>query len=162
MPGTFDEAIARHGPRLYALCRRLCGKEWEAQDLYQETWLRAWRCRQKYDPARPFEAWLCRICVNPFRDTLRRRAVLQFFPFVPESPDAPPLPAPSDDRDEYAALHAAVRELPTPQRLAVTLYYFCDKDIRQTALLLGVPEGTVKSRLAKARATLKRRLETDG
>ena len=60
----FDEYIGLYGARLYALCLRLCRYGADAQDLYQETWLRAWRARARYDTSRPFDAWLSRICVN--------------------------------------------------------------------------------------------------
>ena len=69
---TIDEYIQLYGPRLYGLCLTLCRSEPEAEDLYQETWLRVVEQFHRYDPAREFEPWLTRICVNLYRNLLRR------------------------------------------------------------------------------------------
>ncbi|HIY10666.1 MAG TPA: sigma-70 family RNA polymerase sigma factor [Candidatus Anaerofilum excrementigallinarum] len=159
----FEKLIDRYGPRLYGLCRKLCAGEWEAQDLYQETWLRAWKARDRLpeDPG----PWLTRICVNLYRDSLRRKKRLRFLPFAlgEETPGPLDLLAEEpEDRDGMADLHRAVEELPADQRLALILYYFCGKSVQDTAQALGMPEGTVKSRLARARSKLKGRLEDGG
>lgn len=159
----FEEMIARQGPRLYGLCRKLCASEWEAQDLYQETWLRAWKARDRApENAGP---WLTRICVNLYRDSLRRKKLLRFLPFaLGEDPPGPLdlLAAEQEDSDGKADLRRAVDELPEDQRLALTLYYFCDRSVEETARALHLPAGTVKSRLARARNKLKGRLEDGG
>lgn len=159
----FEEMIARQGPRLYGLCRKLCGSDWEAQDLYQETWLRAWNARDRLpENAGP---WLTRICVNLYRDSLRRKKLLRFLPFaVGDDPPGPLdiLAESQQDPDERADLRRAVDELPADQRLALILYYFCGKSVEETARALHLPPGTVKSRLARARKKLKGRLEDGG
>ena len=72
---VIDPYIERYGERLYGLCRALCTSRADADDLYQETWLRAVRSFARYDPARPFAPWITRICVNVYRSQLRRRAL---------------------------------------------------------------------------------------
>lgn len=72
---VIDPYIERYGERLYGLCRALCASRADADDLYQETWLRAVRSFARYDPARPFAPWITRICVNVYRSQLRRRAL---------------------------------------------------------------------------------------
>ena len=69
-----DQYIQQYGRRLYGLCRSLCADPFDADDLYQETWLRAVQYLPQYDPGREFEPWLTRICVNTYRSTLRRLA----------------------------------------------------------------------------------------
>ena len=62
-----DQYIQQYGRRLYGLCRSLCSNPFDADDLYQETWLRVVKHISKYDPSREFEPWLTRICVNTYR-----------------------------------------------------------------------------------------------
>ena len=69
-----DQYIQQYGRRLYGLCRSLCSNPYDADDLYQETWLRVVKHISQYDPSREFEPWLTRICVNTYRSTLRRLA----------------------------------------------------------------------------------------
>ena len=69
-----DQYIQKYSRRLYGLCRSLCASPYDADDLYQETWLRVVKHISQYDPSREFEPWLTRICVNTYRSTLRRLA----------------------------------------------------------------------------------------
>ena len=69
-----DQYIQQYSRRLYRLCRSLCASPYDADDLYQETWLRVVKHISQYDPSREFESWLTRICVNTYRSTLRRIA----------------------------------------------------------------------------------------
>ena len=62
-----DQYIRQYGKRLYGLCLTLCADPFEAEDLYQETWLKALKNLSRYDPSREFEPWLTRICVNTYR-----------------------------------------------------------------------------------------------
>lgn len=119
----------------------------------------------QYDQNREFEPWLTKICVNTYRNSLRRlirspifdgfssdaekKAVLERTP-APEPPD-------------HADLHSAIDRLPEKLRVTIILFYFRDMDIVSVAQILNIPPGTVKSRLNKARARLKEVLthETD-
>lgn len=76
-----DPYIQQYGRRLYGLCRTLCANSFDADDLYQETWLKAFRHFSQYDPARPFEPWLTQICVNTYRSVLRRAFRSPILPF---------------------------------------------------------------------------------
>lgn len=160
-----DEYIRRYGRRLYGLCRSLCPNPFDADDLYQETWLRVVKHIGKYDPGREFEPWLTRICVNAYRTALRRRSrspVLDFSSGEEQERFLQSIPAP-EERD-YGPLYEAVGELPDKLRLAVVLFYFRGQDLASAAEILSVPVGTVKSRLNRARKLLKEALadETHG
>lgn len=160
-----DEYIRRYGRRLYGLCRSLCPNPFDADDLYQETWLRVVKHIGKYDPGREFEPWLTRICVNAYRTTLRRRSrspVLDFSSGEEQERFLQSVPAPEER--EYGPLYEAVGELPDKLRLAVVLFYFRGQDLASAAEILSVPVGTVKSRLNRARKLLKEALadETHG
>lgn len=159
-----DKYIQRYGRRLYGLCRSLCSSPFEADDLYQETWLRVIRHIDKYDLSREFEPWLTKICVNTYRSRLRRAArspLLNFSSNEEKDRLLDSLPAPEDK--DYSPLYAAVGGLPDKLRLAVVMFYFRGMDLSSTAEILKIPVGTVKSRLSKARKLLKEVLadETD-
>lgn len=151
-----DEYIKRYGRRLYGLCHYLCSNSFDADDLYQETWLKVIRHIEKYDPVREFEPWLTKICVNTYRSRLRRivRSPLLDFPSSEEKDrllDSIPAPESKD----YTLLYEAVARLPDKLRLAVVLFYFQEMNLSSTAEILKIPVGTVKSRLNKARKLLK-------
>lgn len=151
-----DAYIQTYGRRLYGLCRTLCANPADADDLYQETWLRVLRFFDRYDPDREFEPWLTAICVNTYRSTLRRIAhspLLRFSNVEEQERVLQSIPAP--ERPDYTPLYDAVSSLPEKLRLTVVLYYFRDMDVASTAAILRIPEGTVKSRLNHARKRLK-------
>lgn len=158
-----DQYIRQYGKRLYGLCLTLCAQPHDAEDLYQDTWMKALEHLDQYDPARPFLPWVTRICVNTYRSRLRRLArspVCNGFHTSQEKEDLlAQVPAP--ERPDYSPLHQAIDGLPEKLRVAVILYYFQDMDVNSAAQVLGVPPGTVKSRLHKARVKLKEVLGND-
>ena len=159
-----DTYIRQYGKRLYGLCRTLCASPQDAEDLYQETWLKALAHLEQYDPAREFEPWLTRICVNTYRSTLRRlvRSPVWNRFSSNEEKDAALASAPAEaemGEETYADLHQAIDRLPDKLRTAVILFYFRDMDVASAAQVLGIPPGTLKSRLNHARKRLKEALE---
>ena len=118
------------------------------------------RSLPRYDASRPFEPWLTKICVNTYRNTLRRVARSPLLGFrTNEEKDALLCAVPAPERADYAPLYEAIERLPEKLRVAVLLFYFEDMDIAAAARAMGVPEGTVKSRLHKARKRLKEVLD---
>lgn len=159
-----DQYIRQYGKRLYGLCLSLCANSFDADDLYQETWLRVVKSISQYDPTKEFEPWLTKICVNTYRNVLRRLARSPFLDFrTNEEKDAQINAVPDAEKADYSPLYEAIDRLPEKYRIAVILFYFQDMDITATAKVMGIPEGTVKSRLSKARKLLKEVLdgETD-
>ena len=160
-----NQYIYQYGKRLYGLCMTLCANPFDAEDLYQETWLKVVKNISQYDVAQPFEPWLTQICVNTYRNTLRRIMRSPIFnSFATEEEKSNVMegiaaPEPSD----YSDLHDAINTLPEKLRITVILFYFQDMDIASVGKTLGIPPGTVKSRLSKARKILKEVLtdETD-
>lgn len=104
---------------------------------------------------------MTKICVNTYRNfrrTAARRPQLQTFATGEEQAAA--LEAlPAAEKADYSALHAAIERLPEKLRLTILLFYFRDMELSETAKTLGVPVGTVKSRLSRARNLLKEVLE---
>lgn len=160
-----DQYIRQYGKRLYGLCLTLCANPHEAEDLYQDTWLKVVKNIAQYDPSREFEPWLTKICVNTYRNSLRRFLNSPIFNgfSTTEEKDAVFDCIPTDAEPDYSPLYEAIDRLPEKQRTTIILFYFQDMDIVSTAQILGVPPGTVKSRLNKARRLLKEALidETD-
>ena len=132
------------------LAARLAGPS-ERDDVVQESLTRAWRKRDQFDPARgSARSWLLAIVADRSRRTWRRRR--------------PPAIAPSagfveGPKDVNIDLERAVAKLPPRMRLAVDCVYFVDLTIADTALVMRVSEGTVKSTLSDARARLRTMLE---
>lgn len=159
-----DQFIQKYGKRLYGLCMTLCANAYEADDLYQDTWLKAVKHFSSYDQAKEFEPWLTAICVNTYRNTLRRISKSPFFNFADNREKEKLLQSvPAPEAEDYSELHHAVNSLPEKLRLTVILFYFCGMDTASVASALQIPAGTVKSRLNKARKRLKEELghETD-
>lgn len=160
-----DQYIRQYGKRLYGLCLTLCANPHEAEDLYQDTWLKALKNISQYDPARDFEPWLTKICVNTYRNSLRRFLNSPIFNGFSSTEEKDNLlnSIPSEMGKDYSSLYEAIDKLPKKHRITIILFYFQDMDIEMTAQVLGIPPGTVKSRLSKARQFLKEALvnETD-
>ena len=147
-----DQYIQQYGRRLYGLCRSLCSDPFDADDLYQETWLRVVKHISQYDPNREFEPWLTRICVNTYRSTLRRLAKSPLLDFSNgDEKDRLLASIPAPEEKDYASLYEAVDKLPEKLRLAVVLFYFQGEDLASAAQILHIPVGTAISRLNKAR-----------
>lgn len=142
----------------------LCANTLEADDLYQDTWLQVVKNFSRYDTSQGFEPWLTKICVNLYRNALRRLSKSPFLHFRSnEEKEFLLCSIPAPEKVDYRPIYEAIDHLPEKYRLAVILYYFDDRDIAATAQILGIPSGIVKSRLDKARKLLKEALgnETD-
>lgn len=152
---AFEVLVRESSPSCYAVCLRLVGTREDALDASQEALIRAWRRLPTLRDSSSFEPWLRSIAANAARDLLRERGRVRSVP-VELAAD---LPDPS-----HAALatrldvQGAVASLPAPARAAAELHYLRDRPVSEVSAGLGVPEGTVKSRLHAARAALRRAL----
>jgi len=149
---AFAELVARYRDAVYGVCYHRAGHAEEAKDLAQEAFLRGYLdLGQLRDPA-AFPAWLRRVTERVCA-TWRRRRRLQT-----TSLDSTPDAAMQQDLDLPLAVRQALAQLSDDARLAVTLYYIDGYSTREVAEFLGVPAGTVKSRLHHARRRLKEQL----
>lgn len=153
-PDAFTELVHRHRDRCWGLAlRTLGGDREEAADAVQEAFLSAHRGAAGFRGEAQVTTWLHRVVLNACLDRLRRRAARPTVPLdegLPERVLACDPPS-SDDRLDIAAALAA---LPADQRAALVLVDVEDRPIAEAALVLGVPEGTVKSRCSRGRARL--------
>lgn len=156
-----DFYIKEYGKRLFGLCMTLCRNRSDAEDLYQDTWLRVMANIERYHPDQPFEPWLTTICVNLYRNSLRRITHSPIFNTFSsnEEKDQRMEQVPAADLQDYSDLHNAIQRLSDKLRIVVILYYFQGMDIQSTAKVLHIPEGTVKSRMNKAKQQLKEELQ---
>jgi RNA polymerase sigma-70 factor (ECF subfamily) len=132
--------VERHGPRLHAHLSRVLASVEDADDLLQETWVRVARSARTYQTGRPVRPWLFGIASNLARDLGRRRMVRARAPVGPSA-----TPAVADRGD--LLLRERVARLPERLREVILLRFYEDLNEAEMAEALGVPRGTVKSRL---------------
>lgn len=138
--------------------------ESDAGDIMQEVFIRAIKYAAKLAPMEEpqLKAWLYRVCVNLCLDIKRRQKHEQPCEELPEpaTENAAELPEPSlMGKEECRAVRAAVDELPDIYRETVVLHYFSGLKYDEIAALQGVSDGTVKSRISRAKARLMKALE---
>jgi RNA polymerase sigma-70 factor (ECF subfamily) len=146
-----------HGPGLHRACLRLLGDPDDAEDVVQEAFVRAWVRRADFDPSRPFRPWIHRIARNLALNRLRRRRLWGLLPLssAPE-PRAPERAERSaEDAELGRAVAACLAGLPAPLRECFTLRHEEDLGYAAIAEVLGIPVGTVMSRLSRARARMR-------
>ena len=167
---AYRELIQRYQRQVYSVALRMVRRNEDAEDLTQETFVRMFRALSRYDPTRPFAAWLftiaSRLCidhirrrrVSPISLTQRERESEEEYEIDVEDPGLKP--------DEVAAHAEASRRatdlidsLPPHYRIVVILRHVQDLSYEEIAEALHLPLGTVKARIHRARALLKARIE---
>jgi RNA polymerase sigma-70 factor (ECF subfamily) len=161
MTATFQELLAASYPRVHRCTLGMLGDEQEAREVAQEALLKAWRARDSYDPSRPFYPWLYTIVRNSCRDVRARR---YHRPFVGVDTERVASSAPSplsvvDSHEAQERVRAALEKLHPDHREIIAMRHFQDLSYTEIGELLGVPQGTVMSRLFRARKALVRILE---
>jgi RNA polymerase sigma-70 factor (ECF subfamily) len=154
-PLAFTTLVRRHRDRLWAVALRTMGEPEEAADALQDALLKAHRSAKSFRGDAQVTTWLHRIVVNACLDRLRRAKARPTVP-LPEHDSGHPV-EPSDPlgRRELAwEIDKALRTLPHEQRAALVLVDVEGYSVDETAGLLGIPTGTVKSRCARGRAKL--------
>ena len=152
---AFGELIRRHRDRLWAVALRTLGDREEAADALQDAMLSAYRNAAGFRGDAAVTTWLHRIVVNACLDRVRRRQVRATVPLPEAGPGEPVQPGdPIADRDTAVVVHRALAELPVEQRAALVLLDLQGHTVAETAEILGIAEGTVKSRCARGRARL--------
>ena len=159
---TWEQVVERHSDRVYRLAYRLTGDRHDAEDLTQEGFVRVFRSLDSYTPG-TFEGWLHRITTNLFPDQARRRQRIRFDALSDEragrlTSNAPTPDAAYADRTFDDDVEAALATLPPDFRAAVVL---CDVEglsYDEIAEILGAKIGTVRSRIHRGRAMLRKAL----
>jgi RNA polymerase sigma-70 factor (ECF subfamily) len=162
----YGTLVDRYQRRLWWSCLRMLGDADEADDVVQETFVRAWEKLDGFDPGRRFYTWLFTIARNRCLNALRRRRTWGFRSLSGDDP--PVLPAREDaasgveDRELARALAECLETLPADQREVFDLRHAEDFRYAEIAAVLELTLGTVMSRLHRARERMRDCLEGKG
>ena len=155
---AFEGIVRRWQGPLVNMAWRYCRDRGRAEEMAQEAFLRAWRGLSHWRRESSFSTWLFALAANVFRSELRR------FPTVNLPLDEAPEPAgPAlqlsvlQEKSSQDEVRRAVLALPHRYREPVVLFYFHEMDLSAAARTMGLPEGTMKARLSRARNLLRRR-----
>ncbi len=165
---SFGELVRRHQRSVHRVAYALTRSAADADDLAQETFVRAWGAISRFELGQPVMPWLTRICTNQAYSLFRHRKRR------PEQSIEPLLEAGKqwgvdDDPADHAArsehdlqLRACFAELSSEHQAVLALRVLQDMSYEEIATALHIPIGTVMSRLSRARSELKRRIEASG
>lgn len=149
---AYREAVVALVPQLRAFARFLARDAARADDLVQDAVVRALERQEAWTEGTDLRAWTFRLLRNLFFDEQRRRRVEQRGLAAMPTPQAnEPV---QTGRDALRDLESAIAALPPAQREALILVAALELDVASAAMIIGVPEGTVKARVSRARATL--------
>jgi RNA polymerase sigma-70 factor (ECF subfamily) len=157
---AFTQLVEAYQTPVYNLAYRMLGNMVEAEDAAQETFIRAYRRLDTYDPSRKFSSWLLAIASHYCVDMLRRRRMnyLSFDELPPmvelSMPQATQPEQVVVSQQQTSAVQRLLDTLPASYRIPVILRYWYDMSYREIADTMGVTESTIKTRLHRARAKL--------
>jgi RNA polymerase sigma-70 factor (ECF subfamily) len=136
----------------------ILGREADARDAIQETFINAWRSFASLRDTERFDAWLGRILINQCRMALRHRGRVREIP-MPDSADSTFARPAADSPASTSDFDAAFSRLSADQRALLVLHHLHGYDVREIGRWLGIPSGTVKWRLSRARRALATELD---
>jgi RNA polymerase sigma-70 factor (ECF subfamily) len=172
--GAWAEMVRAHHKRVYGLCYRFTGQAADAEDLTQEVFLKVYTSLRSFDASRgSLQVWIVamtrNLLVDHFRRTKNRRLTSSLDEGWDESGEMVPVdrlvtkgPSQHDlaaGRELEKMVQEALKQVPADLREAVILRDLQDMDYKEIAQVVGIPEGTVKSRISRGRAELARLLE---
>ena len=160
---AWEPLVLAHQEAVFRLAYLLLGDPDDAEDTAQETFLRAWNYLKRFDQTRPLRPWLLSIAANLARN--RRRSAGRYLAALTRAFRNEPPPASVEEKStktmEANDLWKAVQNLSLPDQQIVYLRYFLDLSVSETAEVLQVAEGTVKSRLSRALEKLRTIIKQD-
>ncbi|MCA0337494.1 MAG: RNA polymerase sigma factor SigE [Actinobacteria bacterium] len=162
VPPTWEEVVEQHSARVYRLAYRLTGNVHDAEDLTHDVFIRVFRSLHAYQPG-TFEGWLHRITTNVFLDRMRRKQRIRFDALAEDAADRLAGRAATPEQ-VFAQTHLdddiqrALDDLPPSFRAAVVLCDIEGLTYEEIADVLGIKLGTVRSRIHRGRAQLRKAL----
>ena len=165
---AFEALITLHSPRVFNLALGYTGRHHDAEEITQTVFWKVWNALPQFRGGASFSTWLYRLtlnaCTDHYRREKKRRGDLSL-----DDPDLAPLrdtaPSPEEillQREEQAILRKALAELPEQHRVILVLRDMDGLDYKESAQVLDLEMGTVKSRLARARRALRDKLLAEG
>lgn len=161
---ALEQLLRRHHDRIYAICRRLAGNDADALDATQEALIAISRGLPRFHGRAKFTTWAYRVATNAALDELRRRG-RRPTPGLPDAEDRHPSGAAADDPAEMTIrldLDAALAKLPEEFRAPVVLRDVAGCDYAEIGVILRIPPGTVRSRIARGRSRLAEAMRANG
>ncbi|MGH8319829.1 MAG: RNA polymerase sigma factor [Steroidobacteraceae bacterium] len=159
---AFEQLLRRYEGKVYRLCCALLRDRAQAEDAAQESLVRVWQALDRYDGRAALSSWIYAITRNRCLTALERRRSLDSLDELGEEAEFG-LPASGESCDGRAEqLLGLVELLPERLRRVLMLYYYEERSVSEVALMLGCPEGTVKTTLFRARAALAEMLKRRG
>jgi RNA polymerase sigma-70 factor, ECF subfamily len=168
---SFNQLVLRWERPIYALAYRTLGREEDARDVCQDTFLRAYRALPGFKGEAKFSSWLYRIALNLCRDWMRRQRRtptvempegLDIVEMAGEQGPVESIETLVNRREMSRAVQQAMRHLPEEQRTAIILKEYHGLTFQEIADLQGCPLSTVKTRLYQGLSVLRRQLEAAG
>jgi len=160
---AWEPLMLAHQQAVFRLSYLLLGDPDDAEDIAQETFLRAWKYLKRFDATRPLRPWLLSIASNLASN--RRRSAGRYFAALTRAfRDEPTLTTMEEKSSQHLQardLWKAVQTLNLPDQQIVYLRYFLDLSVSETAEVLQVAEGTVKSRMSRALEKLRTIIQQD-
>lgn len=160
--------------KIYKLCYQLTNNKFDADDLFQDTWVRVVRNFDYYDESKSFDTWIYTITINLYKDKYRKQKrwlnIVKDF-FTNEKKDFELLNATEDkldpqlhlvDKESIKELGKFLNSLSDTFRIPIILYYFKEMNYSEISRILDIPLGTVKSRLSRGIGKLKKMMEKGG
>jgi RNA polymerase sigma-70 factor (ECF subfamily) len=151
---AFEMIIRSHSRTLFAVAYGILQNREEAEDVVQDSLVKAWKMRWRVRDPEKFPAWLCMIARHRAHDVFRRRRPIPLTPEVIETNEA--ATAHSTMMDQQ--LHLALARLPELHRAALTLRYFEEMDYRNIENTLGLTNGALRGILGRALTSLRKQL----
>ena len=164
LEAAFERLADRYERKVYRLCCSLLRDPDQAEDAAQESLVRVWKALAKYDQRASLSTWIYTITRNRCLTAIQRRRDLDSLsdPAVEHEAEAAQAVGPETEQDHLALLRELVEALPERFRRVLTLFYYEERSVAEVAQMLGLPEGTVKTNLHRARASLGERLRVLG
>ncbi len=147
---AFDKIVQRYHNELYYTALGIVKSGWDALDICQETFLKAFSSLDTLKDVSKFRAWINRILINKCNDNFRRNKRVTVVDFIENEGFF------EDSKEENIDLLKALSLLKEESRVILTLRYFQDLSIKEIASIVEVPEGTVKSRLSNGLKELRK------
>ena len=168
---VFSQLIDSYKNMVYNLAYRMSNNPHEAEDISQETFLRAYQSLAHFNPSYKFSTWLYQITLNIIRDRFKKKELNYVSLDAPvETDDSKICPQPADftnnpeqimsQKEDAQAIQQAIYSLPLKYREVIVLRHLQDLSYIEIASILKIPSGTVKIRLYRAREQLRKILET--
>lgn len=169
-----EQCIDLYGKDIFSFCRHATGNLQDGEELYQDTFLKAVELMEKVDIDQNPKSFLLSIAIRLWKNKRRKYAWRQRIAgmeSLEEKEEYQNIPSSTEDalperkllqKEQAQMVHRCIRKLPQKYQIPLYLYYASEFSVNEIAVCLKLPEGTVKSRLHKARKLLKEKLEVAG